>query len=1025
MKSKIFCVIFISLLFIGIFNCNVFGANIETASVESFNTVLETKVEDNMKQKHFSYAFDYEEVDEETTLLDNNKNLNFVYRDDNYVYIQKLDSNNVTKKVLKIKKYLPLYGAITIDSSGYYYIAWGQEDNTSADEISGTVTFAVCKYDNNGNFIKAYEFAETEPLRKTMATKKPFDAGACQLAVDNKGHLAFHYAHLVKNGHQGNATGVLETDTMENSEIHREGIFVSHCFYSDVIPYNKTEGFAFAGQRDGTKRGFNVGVSYKHTTGIWFDKWRSETMCPFRFRASGTLHYNHTFANYGGITEVNGGLALVASSENTLNTEADGLYGEARNVFIQIIKNDYITSLEKENQTLSEGDYITSGTRTDSDGNLDYGVKWLTNYEDDTTVLNVKPVKIDNDRIAIFYEATPRKSKASVSLDERKLYYMVVDNKGNIVFNPTYVPNTYLPKYGKIVYKNGYVYFSNSDGSKNLKTYKIKMYETEKLENINITTEYNTYTFKNLTDEKKLVPSFANNGNYTYTSSNVNVLKVDQNGKLTPIKAGFADITIKDTKSGSTATVYCYVQVLVSLSDGNKAYVGDMNRDGIFDASDSTLILEAYKRNANADEILVGDIDGNGVLDASDASLVLELFKSERFKPGTYYPITKFELNKTSLKMEVGNTEKLVATVEAPKNTTDSTTVKWKSSNESIAKVSSDGKITALKNGKAQIIAEAGSKIVKCDVQIGKEQTIPSVKYRTHVQKEGWQDFVTDGATSGTTGKSLRLEGIKIELDSGISGGVKYSTHVQKEGWQNFVENGALSGTTGKGYRLEAIKIELTGEIAKQYDIYYRVHAQKFGWMGWAKNGEQSGTQGYGYRLEGIQIKLVKKGETAPTSTTIAFSICPTLKYSSYVQKEGWKDEVSNGQTMGTTGKGLRMEALKINLKTYGITGGIKYTAHVQKQGWQNYVTSGKVAGTTGKNLRMEAIKIELTEEMAKTFDIYYRVHSEKFGWLGWAKNGEAAGTQGYGYRVEAMQIQLLPKGSKPSGSTANALRKK
>ena len=73
----------------------------------------------------------------------------------------------------------------------------------------------------------------------------------------------------------------------------------------------------------------------------------------------------------------------------------------------------------------------------------------------------------------------------------------------------------------------------------------------------------------------------------------------------------------------------------------------------------------------------------------------------------------------------------------------------------------------------------------------------------------------------------------------------------------------------------------------------------------------------------------------------------------------------------------------------------------------------------------MEAIKIELTEEMAKTFDIYYRVHTEKFGWLGWAKNGEAAGTQGYGYRVEAMQIQLLPKGSKPSGSTANAFRKK
>ena len=384
---------------------------------------------------------------------------------------------------------------------------------------------------------------------------------------------------------------------------------------------------------------------------------------------------------------------------------------------------------------------------------------------------------------------------------------------------------------------------------------------------------------------------------------------------------------------------------------------------------------------------------------------------------------TSISLNKTSTTLTVGGTETLIATV---KPSDASKSLSWYTNNSSVATVSNTGVVTAKGVGTATITAATtdGSGLsAKCTVTV--KTNTPSIKYSTHVQKEGWQNFVTDGATSGTTGKSLRLEGIKIKLDSTISGGIKYSTHVQKEGWQNFVENGALSGTTGKGYRLEAIKIELTGEIAKQYDIYYRVHAQKFGWMGWAKNGEQSGTQGYGYRLEGIQIKLVKKGEKAPTSTTIAFSICPTLKYSSYVQKEGWKNEVSNGQTMGTTGKSLRMEALKINLKTYGITGGIKYTAHVQKQGWQNYVTSGKVAGTTGKNLRMEAIKIELTEEMAKTFDIYYRVHTEKFGWLGWAKNGEAAGTQGYGYRVEALQIQLLPKGSKPSGSTANAFKQK
>ena len=103
----------------------------------------------------------------------------------------------------------------------------------------------------------------------------------------------------------------------------------------------------------------------------------------------------------------------------------------------------------------------------------------------------------------------------------------------------------------------------------------------------------------------------------------------------------------------------------------------------------------------------------------------------------------------------------------------------------------------------------------------------------------------------------------------------------------------------------------------------------------------------------------------------------------------------------------------------------VKYSTHVQKEGWQNFVENGALSGTTGKEYRLEAIKIELTGEIAKQYDIYYRVHAQKFGWMGWAKNGEQSGTQGYGYRVEAMQIQLLPKGSKPSGSTANAFKQK
>lgn len=142
------------------------------------------------------------------------------------------------------------------------------------------------------------------------------------------------------------------------------------------------------------------------------------------------------------------------------------------------------------------------------------------------------------------------------------------------------------------------------------------------------------------------------------------------------------------------------------------------------------------------------------------------------------------------------------------------------------------------------------------------------IKYQTHVQNIGWQGEKADGEMSGTTGQSLRLEAIKIQLSSSIDGGIVYKTHVQDYGWLNFVTNGQASGTTGQAKRLEAIQMQLTGNAKNQYDLYYRVHAKNFGWLGWAKNGESAGTAGYSYRLEGIQIVLVPKGGNAPGSTS-------------------------------------------------------------------------------------------------------------------------------------------------------------
>ena len=304
----------------------------------------------------------------------------------------------------------------------------------------------------------------------------------------------------------------------------------------------------------------------------------------------------------------------------------------------------------------------------------------------------------------------------------------------------------------------------------------------------------------------------------------------------------------------------------------------------------------------------------------------------------------------------------------------------------------------------------------------------PSVQYRTHIQDIGWQPYVANGQTAGTTGKSKRLEATTIQLtnqDSAMTGSIQYQTHIQNIGWQDWTQNGGVSGTSGRSLRLEAIRIKLTGNIANYYNVYYRVHAQSFGWLGWASNGQAAGTAGYGYRLEALEVVLVPKGQSAPGNTANAFyskSSVPSVKYRTHVQDYGWQNFVSNGQTSGTTGKSKRLEATTIQLANQDstMTGSIQYQTHVQNIGWQEWTENGGVSGTSGRSLRLEAIRIKLSGNIANYYDVYYRVHAQSFGWLGWASNGQDAGTSGYGYRLEGMEVVLVPKGQPAPGNTTN-----
>lgn len=280
------------------------------------------------------------------------------------------------------------------------------------------------------------------------------------------------------------------------------------------------------------------------------------------------------------------------------------------------------------------------------------------------------------------------------------------------------------------------------------------------------------------------------------------------------------------------------------------------------------------------------------------------------------------------------------------------------------------------------------------DIQETQLQEEIGVAYNSHIQDIGWeQDFSkVNGEQSGTTGKNLKNEAIKIKLIGAPEGvGITYQVYLKGIGWQEWKKDGEMAGTTGQNRIMEAIKIKLTG--TDQYSVEYRTHVQDIGWMQWKSDGEISGFEGKSLKIEAIEIKLIKEDE---------FSV----RYSTHIQDIGWQDYKKQGTTSGVVGKGLKIEAIKIIGKNVPEGVKISYRSHVQDIGWEkNWKSDGQESGTTGKNKKIEAIQIKL--EGTELYSITYRTYIQEKGWQGWVRNGEISGTTGQNKKIEAIEIKI------------------
>ena len=250
----------------------------------------------------------------------------------------------------------------------------------------------------------------------------------------------------------------------------------------------------------------------------------------------------------------------------------------------------------------------------------------------------------------------------------------------------------------------------------------VTMETPDKLERGTQTQVMAEYAYDKQPDEAKAEKLIAELG-MTYASSDETVLTVDENGQITAVGAGSADVTMSSADGSITSTKH--IEVVVTPTGLKMETELQMSMDK--PEAQLTASVEPYDATgveivyASADESIVtvsenGKLTGIGAGETTVSAEIKGTELKQVCKVTVLPSVEEINLNATNVTLKKNETRQLEFTVY-PENA-DISSKSWKSSDEKIVTVDESGKITAVADGEGEITLTIGNVSVGCKVKV-------------------------------------------------------------------------------------------------------------------------------------------------------------------------------------------------------------------------------------------------------------------------------------------------------------------